>query len=68
MLATIRYDTWNVLNMQHMTLDSKRWDYSYIPGDGRKILSLVATRIVIRTTYGAIRGDKAIKPTIFCFQ
>ena len=32
MLATIRDETWNVLNMQHMTPNSKRWDYSDIPG------------------------------------
>ena len=31
-LATIRDDTWNVLNMQHITPNSKRWDYSDIPG------------------------------------
>ena len=30
-LATIRDDTWNVLNMQHITPNSKRWDYSDIP-------------------------------------
>ena len=30
MLATIRDDTWNVLNMQHITPHSKRWDYSSI--------------------------------------
>ena len=34
MLATIRYDIWNVLNMQHITPNSKRWDYSDIPGGG----------------------------------
>ena len=36
MLATIRDDTWNVLNMQHITPNSKRWDYSDIPGGGHK--------------------------------
>ena len=36
MLATIRDDTWNVLNMQHMTPNSKRWDYSDTPGGGHK--------------------------------
>ena len=36
MLATIRDDTWNVLIMQHTTQNSKRWDYSYIPGSGLK--------------------------------
>ena len=31
MLATIFDDKWNVLNMQHIILNSKRWDYSDIP-------------------------------------
>ena len=34
MLATIRYDICNVLNMQHITPISKRWDYSGIPIGG----------------------------------
>ena len=34
MLATIHEDTWKVLNMQHITPNSKRWDYSDIPGGG----------------------------------
>ena len=33
MLATIRDDTWNVLNMQYIIPNSKRWDYSDTPGD-----------------------------------
>ena len=36
MLATIRDDTWNVLNMQHITPNSKIWDYSDILGDAHK--------------------------------
>ena len=32
MLATISDDTGNVLNMQHITPNSKRRDYSDIPG------------------------------------
>ena len=36
MLATIRDDTWNVLKVQHITPNSKRWDNSDIPGGGRK--------------------------------
>ena len=36
MLATIRDDTWNVLNMQHITPNSKRRDDSAIPGGGLK--------------------------------
>ena len=31
MLATIRDDTWNVLNIQHVNPNSKRWDYSDNP-------------------------------------
>ena len=38
MLATIHDDTWNVLNMQHITPNSKRWDYSDIPGGGTERL------------------------------
>ena len=29
-----RDDTWNVLSMQHMTSNWKRWDYSDIPSGG----------------------------------
>ena len=36
MLATICDGTWNVLNMQHITPNSKRWDYSDIPSGGHK--------------------------------
>ena len=36
MLATICGATWNVLNMQHIIPNSKRWDYSDIPGGGQK--------------------------------
>ena len=36
MLATIRDDTWTVLNMQHITPNSKRWDYSDILGGSHK--------------------------------
>ena len=38
MLATIHDDTWNVLNMQHIIPNSKRWDYSDIPGGGHKYI------------------------------
>ena len=34
MLATIRDDTWNVHNIQYIIPNSKRWDYSDIPGGG----------------------------------
>ena len=36
MLTTIRDDIWNVLNMQHITPNANRWDYSDIPGGGHK--------------------------------
>ena len=36
MLATIRDDTWNVLNIQHITPNLKRWDYSDILGGSHK--------------------------------
>ena len=36
MLAIICDDTWNVLNMQHLTTNSKRWDYPDVPGGGYK--------------------------------
>ena len=34
MLATIRDETLNVLNMQHITPNSKRWYCLDIPGSG----------------------------------
>ena len=36
MMVIIRDDTWNVINMQHITPNSKRWDYSDIFGGGHK--------------------------------
>ena len=36
MLTTIRDDTWNVLNMQHVTPNSRRRDYSDIANGGHK--------------------------------
>ena len=36
MLATVSDDIWNVLNMQYITLNSKRWDYSDLSGGGHK--------------------------------
>ena len=33
-LATIRDDTWNVLNMQRINPNSKRWNYYDISGSG----------------------------------
>ena len=37
MLATIHDDTWNVLNMQYITPNTKRWDYSDIHGSGYNV-------------------------------
>ena len=36
MSATIRDDTWNILNMQHITPNLKRWDYWDISSGGHK--------------------------------
>ena len=36
MLATIRDNTWNVLNLQHKTPNSKGWDYLDTPGGGHE--------------------------------
>ena len=36
MLATICDDTWNVLNIQHITPNLNRWDYQDTPGGGHK--------------------------------
>ena len=36
MFATIRDDTWIVLNMQHITPNSKRCDYSDYTGGGQQ--------------------------------
>ena len=38
MLAKICDDTWNVLNMQQITPNLKRWHYSDIPSGGHKSL------------------------------
>ena len=37
MLAIIRDDAWDVLNMQHITPNSKRWDHSYTPGSIKRL-------------------------------
>ena len=50
MLATIRDDTWNVLNMQHKIPYSKRWDYSDIPGGGHNRLKDPPTWLKVATT------------------
>ena len=50
MLATIRDDTWNVLTMPHITPNSKRWDYSDIPGGGHKWLKDQPTWLNVATT------------------
>ena len=48
--ATIRYDTWYVLNMQHITLNSKTLDYSDIPGGGHKRLKAPPVWLMMATT------------------
>ena len=50
MLATIRDDTWNVLNMQHIIPNSKRWDYSDIPSVAKKRLKDPPTWLKVATT------------------
>ena len=50
MLATIHDETWNVLNMQHIIPNSKRWDYSDIPGSGHKRLKDPLTWLKVATT------------------
>ena len=49
MLATI-HDTWNVLNIQHITANSKRWDYSDTLGGGHNRLEDPPTWLKVATT------------------
>ena len=50
MLATICDDTWNVVHMQHIIPNSKRLDYSDIPGSGHKRLKDLPTWLKGATT------------------
>ena len=50
MLATIHDDAWNVLNMQHITSNSKQWDYSDIPGGSHNRLKDPPTWLKVATT------------------
>ena len=50
MLVTNRDDTWNVLNIQYITPDSKRWYHSDIPGGGHKRLMDPPTCLKVATT------------------
>ena len=50
MFVTICDDTWNVLNMQHITPNLKRWDYSDIPCGGHKILKDLRIWLKVATT------------------
>ena len=50
MLATIRDDTWNVLNMQHLIRNLKRWDHSDIAGGGHDRLKDPPTWLKVATT------------------
>ena len=58
MLVTNRDDSWNVLNLQHITPNSQRWDYSDILGGGQKR---------VKESAHMVEGDhhlrKAPKPT-----
>ena len=50
MLATIRDDTWNMLNMQQIIPNWKRWYYSDIPGGGHNRLKDPFTWLKVATT------------------
>ena len=50
MLATIRDDTWNVLHMQHIILNTKRWDYWVIPVVAINRLKDLPTWLKVATT------------------
>ena len=50
MLAKIRDDSWNVLNIQHITPNSKRWDYSDTPVVAIKRLKDPPTWMKVATT------------------
>ena len=50
MLDAIHDDTWNVLNMQRITPDSKRWDYSDNPMVVLKRLKALPTWLKVTTT------------------
>ena len=41
----------NVLNMQYITPNSKRWDYSNIPGGGQKRIKDPSTWLKVATTF-----------------
>ena len=51
MLATIRDNTRHVLNMQHITPNSKRWGYSDIPG-GNTFIWCLYTRMSWTSLHG----------------
>ena len=50
MLAIICGDTWNMLNMQHKTPNSKRWGFSDIPSVAIKRLKDLPTWLKVATT------------------
>ena len=50
MVATIRDDTWHVLNIHHITPNSKRWDYSDPPAVAIKRLKDPPTWLKMATT------------------
>ena len=58
MLTKIRDNTWNVLNMQHITPNSKRWDYSDTPVVAIKRLKDPPTWLMVTTIL-----EKSLTPT-----
>ena len=61
MLATIREDTQNVLHIQHITPNSKRWYHSDIPNGGHKQIKGAAHMVEGGTTL-----EKPPIPTHMC--
>ena len=50
MLATIRDDTWNVLNMQRITSNFKKWDHADSPGGDHKKIKGLPIWLKVATT------------------
>ena len=60
MLTTIHEDTWNVLNMQHITQIRKRWDYSDIPGGGHKKIIEPAQNMSSRAFVFSLQNEQVV--------
>ena len=65
MLGTIRDDTRNVLNMQHITPNSKIWDYSDIPYGGTDRLKDLSTWLKVTTTLEKDPNPHPLEISIF---